>query len=132
METITMLIVALTPAFGTLCAIIALVGRICKRFADLRAEVKDDKTMNALLENNERLTELYAATVKDVKELSKQVDTLRKTSKDLADNYNIDTDKLLQEVVRLKDELARLVQDNKELQKNLTFTVCQAPNNEED
>lgn len=131
METITMLIVALAPALGVLGMILGLTAKIIGRFNALRAEVKDDKTINALLTDNKKLSKLYADTMTDVRELSNQVDTLRKISTELAEKYNIDTNKLLQELLDLKDQLKAVVRENKELQKNLNYTLYQAPDKED-
>lgn len=131
METITMLIVALAPAIGVLGMILGLTAKIIKRFNDLRAEVKDDKTINALLTDNQKLAKLYSDTMADVRELSDQVDTLRKISVDLAEKYNIDTNKLLTELFELKDQLTQVIRENKELQKNLNYTLYQAPDKED-
>ena len=131
METITMLIVALAPAIGVLGMILGLTAKIIKRFNDLRAEVKDDKTINALLADNQKLAKLYSDTMSDVRELSDQVDTLRKISVDLAEKYNIDTNKLLTELFGLKDQLMQVIRENKELQKNLNYTLYQAPDKED-
>lgn len=131
METITMLIVALAPAIGVLGMILGLTAKIIKRFNDLRAEVKDDKTINALLTDNQKLAKLYSDTMADVRELSDQVDTLRKISVDLAEKYNIDTNKLLTELFGLKDQLMQVIRENKELQKNLNYTLYQAPDKED-
>ena len=130
METITMLIVALAPAIGVLSMIIGLTAKIIKRFNDLRAEVKDDKTINALLTDNKKLAKLYSDTMADVKELSTQVDNLRKITVDLAEKYNIDTNKLVEELVELKDDLTAVVKGNKELQKELNYTISAASNEE--
>lgn len=130
METITMLIVALAPALGVLGMIMGLTAKIIKRFNDLRAEVKDDKTINALLSDNQKLAKLYSDTMADVKELSNQVDNLRKITVYLAEKYNIDTTKLVGELVELKDELTKVVRDNKEIQKNLNFALDRAPEKE--
>lgn len=130
METITMLIVALAPAIGVLSMIIGLTAKIIKRFNDLRAEVKDDKTINALLTDNKKLAKLYSDTMEDIKELSNQVDNLRRITMDIADKYNVDTDKLVGELVELKDDLVRVVKDNKEIQKNLNFALDRAPEKE--
>jgi peptidoglycan hydrolase CwlO-like protein len=130
METITMLIVALAPAIGVLSMIIGLTAKIIKRFNDLRAEVKDDKTINALLTDNKKLAKLYSDTMTDVKELSTQVDNLRKITVELAEKYNIDTDKLVKELIELKDNLTDVVKENKELQKELNYTISAASNEE--
>ena len=129
METITMLIVALAPAIGVLGMIMGLTAKIIKRFNDLRAEVKDDKTINALLTDNKKLAKLYSDTMADVGELSNQVDNLRKITVDLAEKYNIDTDKLIGELIDLKDELVKVVKDDKEIQKNLHYALNRAPEN---
>ena len=130
METITMLIVALAPAIGVLGMIMGLTAKIIKRFNDLRAEVKDDKTINALLTDNKKLAKLYSDTMADVRELSMQVDNLRKITVELAEKYNIDTDKLVKELVYLKDELKTVLKDNKDIQKNLNFALERAPEKE--
>lgn len=130
METITMLIVALAPAIGVLSMIIGLTAKIIKRFNDLRAEVKDDKTINALLSDNQKLAKLYSDTMADVKELSNQVDNLRRITMDIAEKYDVDTDKLVGELVELKDELVKVVRDNKEIQKNLNYALNTAPEKE--
>lgn len=130
METITMLIVALAPAIGVLGMIIGLTAKIIGRFNALRAEVKDDKTINALLTDNKKLAKLYNDTMADVRELSTQVDNLRKITVDLTEKYNIDTNKLIEELVELKDDLTTVVKGNKELQKELNYTISAASNEE--
>lgn len=130
MASIQLLLIALAPSIGTLLTIILIAFKICKRFVDLRAEVKDDKTINALLTDNKKLAKLYSDTMADVKELSTQVDNLRTITVDLAEKYNIDTNKLIEELVELKDDLTMVVRNNKELQKELNYTISAASNEE--
>ena len=123
MESIQLLLIALAPSIGTLLTIILIAFKICKRFVDLRAEVKDEKTMNALLADNKRLSKLYEDTLADVKELKEAINQLEKNGVNLSSSYQVQTGDIIGQVVGLKDELEKLVRENKELQKQLSFKL---------
>ena len=123
MESIQLLLIALAPSIGTLLTIILIAFKICKRFVDLRAEVKDDKTINRLLEDNKRLSKLYEDTLSDVKDLKAAIGQLEQNGVNLSDSYQVQTGDIIGQIVSLKDELEKLVRENKELQKQLSFKL---------
>lgn len=130
MASIQLLLIALAPSLGTLLTIILIAFKICKRFVDLRAEVKDDKTINALLADNKRLTKLYEDTLSDVRDLKEAINQLEENGVNLTDSYQIQAGDLIGNISELKDQLAKLVRENKELQKNLNYTLLVAPDEE--
>lgn len=83
METITMLIVALAPALGTLLAIITIASRICKRFSDLLVMIKDESVVKEIKADNRRIRSLYNETIKDFEELKTEFQTLAQVNQEL-------------------------------------------------
>ena len=130
MASIQLLLIALAPSLGTLLTIILIAFKICKRFVDLRAEVKDDKTMNALLADNKRLSKLYEDTLADVKELKAAINQLEENGVNLSESYQTQAGDLIGSMSELKDQLARLVRENKELQKALNYVLPQVTDEE--
>jgi predicted nuclease with TOPRIM domain len=130
MASIQLLLIALAPSLGTLLTIILIAFKICKRFVDLRAEVKDDKTMNALLADNKRLSKLYEDTLADVRELKEAINQLEQNGINLTDSYQIQAGDLIGNMSELRDQLAKLVQENKELQKSLNYVLPQVSDEE--
>ena len=123
MESIQLLLIALAPSIGTLLTIILIAFKICKRFVDLRAEVKDDKTINRLLEDNKRLSKLYEDTLSDVKDLKAAIGQLEQNGVDLSSSYQTQTGDIISQIINMKDELEKLVRETKELQKQLSFKL---------
>ncbi len=70
MESLTLILVALAPSIGALVSIIMMVFGIIRQFKGLRADVKDDKTVNELLRSNRQLNAQYRSVID-------QVDTLK-------------------------------------------------------
>ena len=130
MASIQLLLIALAPSLGTLLTIILIAFKICKRFVDLRAEVKDEKTMNALLADNRRLTKLYEDTLADVRDLKEAINQLEQNGVNLTDSYQAQAGDLIGNVSELRDQLAMLVRENKELQKALNYVLPQVPDEE--
>lgn len=130
MASIQLLLIALAPSLGTLLTIILIAFKICKRFVDLRAEVKDDKTINALLADNQRLTKLYEDTLSDVRDLKDAINKLEKNGVDLTNSYQTQAGDLIGNMSELRDQLAKLVRENKELHKSLDYALLQAPDKE--
>lgn len=71
-ESMTLILVALAPAIGTLISIIIMVFGIIKEFKNLRADVRDDKTVNEILKTNKHLSAQY-------RDVINQVDSLKET-----------------------------------------------------
>lgn len=130
MASIQLLLIALAPSLGTLLTIILIAFKICKRFVDLRAEVKDEKTINELLTDNRRLTKLYEDTLADVKELKEAINQLEQNGVNLTDSYQTQAGDLIGNISELKDQLAKLVRENKELQKSLNYVLPQISDKE--
>lgn len=130
MASIQLLLIALAPSLGTLLTIILIAFKICKRFVDLRAEVKDEKTMNALLADNKRLSQLYADTLADVKELKEAINQLEQNGVNLTESYQTQTGDLIGQITGLKGDLEKLVRENKELHKSLDYALSHAPEKE--
>ena len=130
MASIQLLLIALAPSLGTLLTIILIAFKICKRFVDLRAEVKDDKTMNALLADNRRLSKLYEDTLADVKELKAAIGQLEENGVNLSESYQTQAGDLIGNMSELRDQLAKLVRENKELQKSLNYVLPQVTDKE--
>lgn len=123
MEQIQLLLIALAPSIGTLLTIILIAFKICKRFVDLRAEVKDEKTMNALLADNKRLSKLYEDTLADVKDMKEAINQLEQNGVNLSNSYQTNTSDLIDELMELKKQLSAVIKENKELQKELSFKL---------
>ena len=66
-------IIALLPSIGTLITALTVCFSICKKFVELRKEVKDDKTINAILKENKRMNAQYKAALDKLDELSELV-----------------------------------------------------------
>lgn len=130
MASIQLLLIALAPSLGTLLTIILIAFKICKRFVDLRAEVKDEKTMNALLADNRRLSKLYEDTLADVKDLKAAINQLEENGVNLTTDYQTQAGDLIESMTDLKNQLAKLVRENKELQKSLNYVLPQVQDEE--
>lgn len=70
MESLTLILVALAPSIGALVSIIMMVFGIIRQFKALRADVRDDKTVNEILRSNRQLNAQYRSVID-------QVDTLK-------------------------------------------------------
>lgn len=121
MESLQMLILAYAPAIGTLLTILVIALKICRKFAELIASVKDDKTVNALLADNKKLAKLYEDAVSDLKNLKEQVKILRESCAQVTKDHDTNIKELLSQLFDLKDSLEDLVSENKGLQKQLTY-----------
>lgn len=73
-ESLTLILVALAPAIGTLVSIIIMVFGIIKEFKQLRADVKDDKTVNEILKNNKHLNAQYQSVLNEVDKLKAELE----------------------------------------------------------
>ena len=103
METITMLIVALAPAVATLISIIIMVCNIVKEFNNLRAEVRDDKTVNEILKSYKYLTTQYKDVVDKMKELKVEIDKVL-SSNELTSARIKTLDQAIKELSKLLDD----------------------------
>lgn len=70
MESLTLIFVALAPSIGALVSIVMMVFGIIRQFKALRADVRDDKTVNEILRSNKQLNAQYRNVID-------QVDTLK-------------------------------------------------------
>jgi len=58
-----MYIIALMPALGTLATIVLIAWNIIKKFADLKAEVKDDLAVKKIKNDTEKMAGLYKSLI---------------------------------------------------------------------
>ena len=108
-ESMTLILVALAPSIGVLVSIIMMVFGIIKEFKQLRADVRDDKTVNEILKSNKHMNSQYQSMLNEVDklkaELEKVVSSNELTS---ARMKNLD-----QDISELSRKLDRF--DNKEV-----------------
>ena len=81
---IQLFIIALLPSIGTLITALTVCFSICKKFVELRKEVKDDKTINAILKENKRINAQYKAALDKLDELSEKIEAMAVANEDLA------------------------------------------------
>ena len=81
-------IIALLPSIGTLITALTVCFSICKKFVELRKEVKDDKTINAILSIgkfcNKVINAQYKAALDKLDELSEKIEAMAVANEDLA------------------------------------------------
>ncbi len=77
-------IIALLPSIGTLITALTVAFSICKKFVELRKEVKDDKTINAILKENKRMNVQYKAALDKLDELTDKIEAMAVANEDLA------------------------------------------------
>ncbi|MBR2554664.1 MAG: hypothetical protein IKE94_07390 [Aeriscardovia sp.] len=73
-ESMTLILVALAPSIGALISIIMMVVGIIKEFKQLRADVRDDKTVNEILKNNKHLNAQYQSILGEVDKLKAELE----------------------------------------------------------
>ena len=73
-ESMTLILVALAPSIGALVSIIMMVVGIIKEFKQLRADVRDDKTVNEILKNNKHLNAQYQSILGEVDKLKAELE----------------------------------------------------------
>ena len=73
-ESMTLILVALAPSIGALVSIIMMVVGIIKEFKQLRADVRDDKTVNEILKNNKHLNAQYQSVLNEVDKLKAELE----------------------------------------------------------
>lgn len=88
MEQLQLILISLMPALGTLLAILLVAWKIVSQFKGLRSEVKDDKTINAILADNKRLNAMYRQTLDKIDELESKIETLAMTNQELTSSIN--------------------------------------------
>ena len=70
----TLILVALAPSIGALVSIILMVVGIIKEFKQLRADVRDDKTVNEILKSNKHLNAQYQSVLNEVDKLKYELE----------------------------------------------------------
>ena len=88
MEQLQLILISLMPALGTLLAILLVTWKIVSQFKGLRAEVKDDKTINALHSDNKRLNAMYRQTLEKIDELEDKIETLSQLNQEAISTMN--------------------------------------------
>ena len=73
-ESMTLILVALAPSIGALVSIIMMVVGIIKEFKQLRADVRDDKTVNEILKSNKHLNAQYQSMLGEVDKLKAELE----------------------------------------------------------
>ena len=73
-ESMTLILVALAPSIGVLVSIIMMVFGIIKEFKQLRADVRDDKTVNEILKSNKHLNAQYQSILNEVDKLKDELE----------------------------------------------------------
>ena len=73
-ESMTLILVALAPSIGVLVSIIMMVVGIIKEFKQLRADVRDDKTVNEILKSNKHLNAQYQSVLNEVDKLKAELE----------------------------------------------------------
>ena len=73
-ESMTLILVALAPSIGVLVSIIMMVFGIIKEFKQLRADVRDDKTVNEILKSNKHLNAQYQSVLNEVDKLKDELE----------------------------------------------------------
>ena len=73
-ESMTLILVALAPSIGALVSIILMVVGIIKEFKQLRADVRDDKTVNEILKSNKHLNAQYQNMLREVDKLKYELE----------------------------------------------------------
>ena len=73
-ESMTLILVALAPSIGALVSIILMVVGIIKEFKQLRADVRDDKTVNEILKSNKHLNAQYQSVLNEVDKLKYELE----------------------------------------------------------
>ena len=73
-ESMTLILVALAPSIGVLVSIIMMVVGIIKEFKQLRADVRDDKTVNEILKSNKHLNAQYQSILGEVDKLKAELE----------------------------------------------------------
>ena len=73
-ESMTLILVALAPSIGALVSIILMVFGIIKEFKQLRADVRDDKTVNEILKSNKHLNAQYQGVLNEVDKLKAELE----------------------------------------------------------
>ena len=73
-ESMTLILVALAPSIGALVSIIMMVVGIIKEFKQLRADVRDDKTVNEILKSNKHLNAQYQSILGEVDKLKAELE----------------------------------------------------------
>ena len=73
---------------------------------------------------------LLSGTLADVKELKAAINQLEENGVNLSESYQTQAGDLIGSMSELKDQLARLVRENKELQKALNYVLPQVTDEE--
>lgn len=108
MESLTLILVALAPSIGALVSIIMMVFGIIKEFKALRADVRDDKTVNEILKNNKHLNSQYQSVLNEVDKLKDELEKVV-SSNELASARMKSLDQDVNELSRKLDNFSREV-----------------------
>ena len=107
-ESMTLILVALAPSIGALVSIIMMVVGIIKEFKQLRADVRDDKTVNEILKSNKHLNAQYQSILGEVDKLKDELEKVV-SSNELASARMKNLDQDVNELSRKLDQFDREV-----------------------
>lgn len=107
-ESMTLILVALAPSIGALVSIILMVVGIIKEFKQLRADVRDDKTVNEILKNNKYLNSQYQSVLNEVDKLKAELEKVV-SSNELTSARMKNLDQDISELSRKLDRVDREV-----------------------
>lgn len=107
-ESMTLILVALAPSIGALVSIILMVVGIIKEFKQLRADVRDDKTVNEILKNNKHLNSQYQGILNEVDKLKAELEKVV-SSNELTSARMRNLDQDINELSRKLDQFDREV-----------------------
>ena len=107
-ESMTLILVALAPSIGALVSIIMMVVGIIKEFKQLRADVRDDKTVNEILKNNKHLNAQYQSILGEVDKLKAELEKVV-SSNELTSARMRNLDEDINELSRKLDQYNREV-----------------------
>lgn len=107
-ESMTLILVALAPSIGALVSIIMMVVGIIKEFKQLRADVRDDKTVNEILKNNKHLNAQYQSVLGEVDKLKAELEKVV-SSNELTSARMRNLDQDINELSRKLDQFDREV-----------------------
>ena len=107
-ESMTLILVALAPSIGALVSIILMVVGIIKEFKQLRADVRDDKTVNEILKSNKHLNAQYQSVLNEVDKLKYELEKVV-SSNDLTSARMKNLDQDINELSRKLDNFNREV-----------------------
>ena len=107
-ESMTLILVALAPSIGALVSIIMMVFGIVKEFKQLRADVRDDKTVNEILRSNKHMNAQYQSMLNEVDNLKAKLEQVV-SSNELASARMKNLDQDISELSRKLDNFNKEV-----------------------